>query len=93
MKRHFIILLALVCPLLVQAQGKKNHNLAVAKNLDIFNQVYKNLGIVHVGEEHFGGVASVSHEGWQHLYLLAEEHGAAVMSGTDDLTVPGCVLP
>ena len=48
MKRHFIILLALVCPLLVQAQGKKNHNLAVAKNLDIFNQVYKNLDLFYV---------------------------------------------
>lgn len=48
MKRHFIILLALVCSLLVQAQGKKNHNLAVAKNLDIFNQVYKNLDLFYV---------------------------------------------
>ena len=48
MKRHFIVLLVLLCPLLAFAQGKKNHNLAVAKNLDIFNQVYKNLDLLYV---------------------------------------------
>ena len=48
MKRHYIILLALLCPLLLFGQGKKNHNLAVAKNLDIFNQVYKNLDLLYV---------------------------------------------
>ena len=48
MKRQYIILLALLCPLLLFGQGKKNHNLAVAKNLDIFNQVYKNLDLLYV---------------------------------------------
>ena len=48
MKRHYIILLMLLCPLLGFGQGKKNHNLAVAKNLDIFNQVYKNLDLLYV---------------------------------------------
>ena len=48
MKRHYIALLLLLCPLLAFGQGKKNHNLAVAKNLDIFNQVYKNLDLLYV---------------------------------------------
>ena len=48
MKRHYITLLVLLCPLLLFGQGKKNHNLAVAKNLDIFNQVYKNLDLLYV---------------------------------------------
>lgn len=48
MKKHYIALLMLLCPLLVFGQGKKNHNLAVAKNLDIFNQVYKNLDLLYV---------------------------------------------
>ena len=30
------------------AMGQKNHNLDVAKNLDIFNQVYKNLDLLYV---------------------------------------------
>ena len=30
------------------AQGQKNHHLDVAKNLDIFNQVYKNLDLLYV---------------------------------------------
>ena len=48
MKRHYITLFVLLCPLLLFGQGKKNHNLAVAKNLDIFNQVYKNLDLLYV---------------------------------------------
>lgn len=48
MKRHYIALFMLLCPLLAFGQGKKNHNLAVAKNLDIFNQVYKNLDLLYV---------------------------------------------
>ena len=48
MKRRYITLLVLLCPLLVFGQGKKNHNLAVAKNLDIFNQVYRNLDLLYV---------------------------------------------
>ena len=46
MKRHCIALAALLLSL--SAQGQKNHNLDVAKNLDIFNQVYKNLDLLYV---------------------------------------------
>ena len=46
MKRHCFILLVLFVSLV--AQGQKNHNLEVAKNLDIFNQVYKNLDLLYV---------------------------------------------
>ena len=46
MKRKYLSLLFLCLPLLSWAQ--KNHNLDVAKNLDIFNQVYKNLDLLYV---------------------------------------------
>jgi len=46
MKRHYLQLLLLMLPLMGCAQ--KNHNLEVAKNLDIFNQVYKNLDLFYV---------------------------------------------
>ena len=46
MKRSYLQLLLLMLPLVGCAQ--KNHNLEVAKNLDIFNQVYKNLDLFYV---------------------------------------------
>ena len=46
MKRFFPSLLLLFLPLLSSAQT--NHNLDVAKNLDIFNQLYKNLDMIYV---------------------------------------------
>ena len=46
MRRYCITLMALMLSLL--AQGQKNHHLDVAKNLDIFNQVYKNLDLLYV---------------------------------------------
>ena len=46
MRRHCILILTLLIPLF--AMGQKNHNLDVAKNLDIFNQVYKNLDLLYV---------------------------------------------
>ncbi len=46
MRRHCILILTLLMPLF--AMGQKNHNLDVAKNLDIFNQVYKNLDLLYV---------------------------------------------
>jgi len=56
MKRYCMIVLTLLLPLLAQGQNQesrpsgsaKNHNLDVAKNLDIFNQVYKNLDLLYV---------------------------------------------
>ena len=48
MKRHNILLLLLLLTLSNLAQGQRNHNLDVAKNLDIFNQVYKNLDLIYV---------------------------------------------
>ena len=46
MRRYSFTLLFLLVAFL--AQGQKNHNLEVAKNLDIFNQVYKNLDMFYV---------------------------------------------
>ena len=51
MKRHGLTLLILLVATVTQAQTAgtaKNHNLEVAKNLDIFNQVYKNLDLLYV---------------------------------------------
>ena len=45
-KRLFVQVLLLCCPLLMTAQG--NHNLEVGKQLDIFNSVYKNLDLLYV---------------------------------------------
>ncbi|MBQ8486288.1 MAG: S41 family peptidase [Prevotella sp.] len=46
MKKYCFTLLAVLVAVTVQAQ--KNHNMEVAKNLDIFNQVYKNLDLLYV---------------------------------------------
>ena len=45
-KLLFLLLLAL--PLTGFAQKGKNHNMEVAKNLDIFNQLYKSLDLFYV---------------------------------------------
>ena len=42
------MILLLLLPLIVCAQGRKNRNLEVAKNLDIFNEVYQNLDMLYV---------------------------------------------
>lgn len=49
MKKSILILIG-VCMmgLTAQAQGAKNHNLEVAKNLEIFNALYKNLDLMYV---------------------------------------------
>ncbi len=48
MKRFLFPLLLALAPIMVSAQETKNHNLEVAKNLDIFNQLYKNLDLMYV---------------------------------------------
>ena len=49
MKRHvFIALLAFMTMLAAHGQEVKNHNLEVAKNLEIFNALYKNLDLMYV---------------------------------------------
>lgn len=49
MKRQLIIIaLALLAATAGQAQKKENHNFEVAKNLDIFNAIYKNLDLMYV---------------------------------------------
>ena len=47
MKKLISILLVFL-PTLVWAQGQKDHNFEVAKHLDIFNNVYKNLDLLYV---------------------------------------------
>ena len=47
-KRRFFLAVALLLTMSVQGQETKNHNLEVAKNLDIFNQLYKNLDLMYV---------------------------------------------
>ena len=48
MKRRYLLIVLLLVPLMVFAQGRKNRNLEVAKNLDIFNEVYQNLDLLYV---------------------------------------------
>ena len=49
MKRSLTSLFFLLTALLsVQAQGQKDHNFEVAKHLDIFNNIYKNLELLYV---------------------------------------------
>lgn len=49
MKRRLFLLLLFCVPVLtMQAQNAKNHNFEVAKNLDIFNNIYKNLDLMYV---------------------------------------------
>lgn len=49
MKRRLILILLLCVPVLaMRAQNAKNHNFEVAKNLDIFNQIYRNLDLMYV---------------------------------------------
>ncbi len=44
----FSFCLFLFLPLTLQAQDGRNHNLEVAKNLEIFNALYKNLDLMYV---------------------------------------------
>ena len=47
MKKLISILLVFL-PTFGMAQGQKDHNFEVAKHLDIFNNVYKNLDLLYV---------------------------------------------
>ena len=47
-KRFFLSFSILLAGLSIQAQDSQNHNLEVAKNLDIFNALYKNLDMMYV---------------------------------------------
>ena len=48
MKRYIVLLLLAGLGLTAQAQKNSDHNFEVAKHLDIFNQVYKNLELLYV---------------------------------------------
>jgi carboxyl-terminal processing protease len=49
MRRSIFLLICACClSLTVQAQEVRNHNLEVAKNLEIFNALYKNLDLMYV---------------------------------------------
>ena len=49
MKLKIVSLILLSClTMQVSAQDVKNHNLEVAKNLEIFNAIYKNLDLMYV---------------------------------------------
>ena len=48
MRRIFLSLIAVLMAVGCQAQEVKNHNLEVAKNLEIFNAIYKNLDLMYV---------------------------------------------
>ena len=52
----------------------------------------RHLRVVHVGDEHLGGVATVYHEGGQHLSFLTEEHGPSVGQGGNPHPIPRGVL-
>ena len=45
MKRKLLLIIVLIVSAMqTQAQDMKNHNFEVAKNLDVFNYIYKYLG-------------------------------------------------
>lgn len=46
--RSYIVPLLMLLAVSMSAEDQKNHNLEVAKNLDIFNQLYKNLDLMYV---------------------------------------------
>ncbi len=48
MMRQIFLSFAMLIGLTAQAQEAKNHNLEVAKNLEIFNALYKNLDMMYV---------------------------------------------
>lgn len=48
MRRIFLSLIVVLAALNCRAQDVKNHNLEVAKNLEIFNAIYKNLDLMYV---------------------------------------------
>lgn len=48
MKKKLIALLMAVLPVAANAQKATNHNFEVAKNLDLFNAIYKNLDLMYV---------------------------------------------
>ena len=48
MRRICLQLLLLLVPAMLSAQGQKDHNFEVAKHLDIFNNLYKNLDLLYV---------------------------------------------
>ena len=48
MKKKLIALLMALLPVAANAQKATNHNFEVAKNLDLFNAIYKNLDLMYV---------------------------------------------
>ena len=46
--RLFVLLLSCLSVLAAQAQKSRDHNFEVAKNLDIFNNIYRNLDLMYV---------------------------------------------
>ena len=46
--RRLIIPFLLLALCQLSVQGQQNHRMEVAKNLDIFNQIYKNLELLYV---------------------------------------------
>jgi len=49
MRKYVLICFLTVLPsVMIQAQDVKNHNLEVAKNLEIFNAIYRNLDLMYV---------------------------------------------
>lgn len=44
----FMMAVALMCVKPMQAQKKKSHNFEVGKNLDLFNNIYRNLDLMYV---------------------------------------------
>ncbi len=49
MKKLIIVLLTIISAIPAMAQGKdKDHNFKVAKNLDVFNAIYKQLDMMYV---------------------------------------------
>lgn len=46
--KKFVTLIFILLPTMMSAQNNKDHNFEVAKHLDIFNNIYKNLELLYV---------------------------------------------
>ena len=46
--RKLIIIALILLPMLASAQNSSDHNYRVAKNLEVFNAVYRNLDLLYV---------------------------------------------
>ena len=70
------------------------HQVIVLETVDnfLYHNRSANLGIIHIGNENFGGVLAVCHKGRQHLTFAVEKHRASACGGVEVMTVHHGIL-